>query len=146
DYLRRLNAQKVASVATATRAILDQVAAGEYSVVLGVSGHNTEIARKAGAPVTFLPLDSAWASLHMIGRTAQAPHPNAARLFVDFTLSKEGQEIFRDAGYVPARADVPAAVPWLRPQAGGLKANVFAPEVIDRNIERWSALFNEIFR
>jgi ABC-type Fe3+ transport system substrate-binding protein len=37
---------------------------------------------------------------------AGAAHPNAARLFVDFVLSKEGQELFRDLGKIPARSDV----------------------------------------
>src|SRR5207253_1259566 len=97
-YLRKLNEQRIAPVGAATRAILDQIGIGEYAGVLGVSNHNAAIARKAGAPVAWLPLESAWATLHTVGVTAAAPHPNAARLFVDFTLSKEGQEIFQKAG------------------------------------------------
>jgi iron(III) transport system substrate-binding protein len=145
-YLRKLNQQNVAPLGAATRAILDQVAAGEYPMMLGVSNHNAEIARKAGAPVAWLPLDAAWATLHTIGITAGAPHPNAARLFVQFVLSKQGQEIFRNAGYLPARLDTPAATPSLRPREGGFGANLFAPETIDRNLARWSAVYAEIFR
>src|SRR5438067_9880958 len=118
-YLRKLNMQNIAPIGAATRAILDQVAVGEYPMILGVSNHNTEIARTAGAPVAWLPLDAAWATLHTIGVTAGAPHPYAARLFVDFVLSKPGQEIFRGAGYLPARPDIPAATPSLRPREGG---------------------------
>ncbi len=145
-YLRRLNGQKIAPMGAATRAILDHVAVGEYPMILGVSNHNTEIARKAGAPVAWLPLDSAWATLHVIGVTAGAPHPSAARLFVDFALSKEGQELFQRAGYLPTRPDVPAATPSLRPQEGGFKVNIFSPEVIDRSLARWSEVFTAIFR
>jgi ABC-type Fe3+ transport system substrate-binding protein len=145
-YLRRLNEQNVATMGASTRAILDHVAAGEFPVVLGVSDHNAEIARLAGAPVAWLPLDSAWAMLHTIGVTAGAPHPNAARLFIDFALSKQGQEIFRNAGYLPARPDTPAATPSLRPQEGGFRANVFSPEAIERNLARWSAIYAAIFR
>jgi hypothetical protein len=71
-YLRRLSAQNIAPVGAATRAILDQVAVGEYSLILGVSNHNAEFARKTGAPVAWLPLDSAWATLHTIGVTNAA--------------------------------------------------------------------------
>ena len=72
-YLQKLNQQNVAPLAAATRAILDQVAAGEYPMMLGVSDHNAEIARRAGAPVAWLPLDAAWTTLHTIGITAGAP-------------------------------------------------------------------------
>ena len=38
---------------------------------------------------------------------ARAPHPNAARLFVDYALSREGQTLFRDLGNAySARKDV----------------------------------------
>ena len=39
-----------------------------------------------------------------------APHPNAARLFIDFLLSKEGQEIIAEAGYYVPRRDVAAPI------------------------------------
>ena len=78
--------------------------------------------------------------------TAAAPHPNAARLFVDFTLSKDGQEIFQKAGYLPARPDVPAATAALRPQDGGFKVNVFAPEILDKELRRWSGIYERTFR
>ena len=38
-------------------------------------------------------LDPVTASLHPIGIAAKAPHPNAAKLFVDFILSKDGQQL-----------------------------------------------------
>ena len=37
--------------------------------------------------------------------TKDAPHPNAARLFLDFTLSKEGQEALAGQGLPSVRAD-----------------------------------------
>jgi len=122
------------------------VIGGEHAMVLGVSAHNTEISRKAGAPVVFLPLSSAWATLHMIGVTGGAPHPNAARLFVDFALSKAGQEIFRNAGYLPARPDVPPLSAAISPQLGGFAANVLTPEVIERSLAHWSDVYAAIFR
>jgi ABC-type Fe3+ transport system substrate-binding protein len=38
---------------------------------------------------------------------SQAPHPAAARLFVDFLLSKEGQQLYQSAGRLIARSDLP---------------------------------------
>ena len=42
-----------------------------------------------------------------VGLTAQAPHPAAARLFIDFLLSKEGQQLYQSAGRLVARSDLP---------------------------------------
>jgi ABC-type Fe3+ transport system substrate-binding protein len=145
-YMRRLNGQNIAPVGASTRAILDGVIGGEHALVLGVSAHNTQISRNAGAPVAWLPLGSAWATPHTIGVTSAAPHPNAARLFVDFVVSREGQEIFQKAGYLPARPDVPPLSVAISPQLGGFVANVLAPETLERNIAHWSAVYGEIFR
>jgi iron(III) transport system substrate-binding protein len=145
-YLRRLAGQNLAPVGASTRAILDGVIAGEHALVLGVSAHNTEISRRAGAPVVFLPLGSAWATLHMIGVTRGAPHPRAGRLFVDFALSREGQEIFRNAGYLPARADVPPLSPAISPKLAGFAANVISPEALEHGLAHWSDVYASIFR
>jgi iron(III) transport system substrate-binding protein len=145
-YLRKLAGQNPAPVGASTRAILDGVIGGEHAMVLGVSAHNTEISRKAGAPVVFLPLGSAWATLHMIGVASGAPHPRAARLFVDFVLSREGQEIFRNAGYLPARADVPPLSPAISPQLAGFPANVISPEALEAGLAHWSDVYAAIFR
>jgi ABC-type Fe3+ transport system substrate-binding protein len=42
-----------------------------------------------------------------VGFIAQAPHAAAARLFVDFLLSKEGQQLYQGAGRLVARSDLP---------------------------------------
>jgi ABC-type Fe3+ transport system substrate-binding protein len=146
SFLRKLNTQNIAPVGASTRAILDGVIGGEHALVLGVSAHNTQISVKAGAPVAWLPLGSAWATPHTIGVTSGAPHPNAARLLVDFAVSREGQEIFRKAGYLPARDDVPPLSAAISPQLGGFAANVLAPEALERNLAHWSDVYGEIFR
>ncbi len=145
-YLHRLSTQNIAPVGASTRAILDGVIGGEHALVLGVSAHNTEISRKAGAPVAWLPLGAAWATPHAIGVTSGAPHPNAARLLVDFAVSQEGQEIFQKAGYLPARPDVPPLSAAISPALGGFAVNVLAPETLERNLAHWSDVYTEIFR
>ena len=42
-----------------------------------------------------------------VGLISQAPHPAAARLLVDFLLSKEGQQLYQNAGRLVARSDLP---------------------------------------
>jgi ABC-type Fe3+ transport system substrate-binding protein len=39
--------------------------------------------------------------------TIKGPHPNAARVWAEFWLSKEGQEFLRDIYYTIDRTDIP---------------------------------------
>jgi iron(III) transport system substrate-binding protein len=75
-----------------------------------------------------------------------APHPNAAKLLVDFIISKEGQEVFRDADYVTANPNVPAAEPTLKPKEGGFSVRFFTPEQTEENMPNWKKVSDEIFR
>jgi iron(III) transport system substrate-binding protein len=145
EYLRKLAKQKVVLLAVSDRAVLDQVVAGEYPMALAMTNHNVEISRKEGAPVDWIPLQGMIFSEQM-GLTAQGPHPNAALLFLDYTLSREGQSVFRNAGYIPARPDVPPLNPKLLPAAGGFKASVATPAFVEKNRKHWDDVFRQLFR
>ena len=52
------------------------------------------------------------------------PHPNAAKVYINWLLSKEGQSEFsRATGYVSGRVDVPSdhVAPWRVPIPGSVK-------------------------
>jgi len=93
------------------------------------------------------PLDWARVSQPMMGTpraiavTSKAPHPAAARAFVDYWLSKKSMEILaRDVGeYVLA--------PGIYPPIDGInKAKVIAiRELSDDEIQKWGAEFKKIF-
>ena len=61
----------------------------------------------------------AFSRLSMI--TKDAPHPNAAKLFVDFMLSQEGQSLLSESGVPSVREDVTAGlnVKTLNERVGG---------------------------
>jgi iron(III) transport system substrate-binding protein len=40
------------------------------------------------------------------GLASQAAHPNAAKVFMEFVLSREGQRLMRTPGRLSARADL----------------------------------------
>ncbi len=86
--------------------------AGEYPLIVA---YNQTIQRMTsrGAPIDWLPLEPAVTQVNpgMIG--AKAPHPNAARLFLDFILSKEGQEMLKGMQRIPVRKDVDPDPPRL---------------------------------
>jgi len=77
-----------------------------------MNNHFGSIASK-GAPVDFrIPRSGTPALNFGIGATQAAPHPSAARLFVDFMLS-DAQEIMQKNNEYTLRADVkpPAGMP-----------------------------------
>lgn len=93
------------------------------------------------------PLDWAHVSQPMMGTprgiaiTANAPHPNAARLFVDYWLSKESASIL--AGKVGEYVLTPGVYP---PIAGIDKAKVIPiRELSDEEIKKWGREFKTIF-
>ena len=145
-YLRALAKQEITPVPMAIRAVLDRVIAGEYAMGLEMNGSHAYISAAMGAPVAWVPLDPVSLMLQVAGVTAKAQHPNAARLFIDFMISRAGQEVFRDRDYIPVHPEVTAKIPELKPETGGYKAVVYSPEEIDANSKRWAAIFQDIFR
>lgn len=94
------------------RQLLDWVAHGRYS--MGIAPETAEIARfkKDGAPVLQLPppvegigITTGFGGLALIDKPA---HPNAAKLFINWLLSKEGLTVYTKAGDIHSRRlDVP---------------------------------------
>jgi iron(III) transport system substrate-binding protein len=124
------------------RQILSQlVAAGEFKGALSAYSTQFEQMKSAGAPVDWVYLNPVFANIHPTGVSAKAPHPNAARLFLDFVLSKRGQELLRGLNRIPDRTDTP-------PEQGrfieGIKP-AFAPTDVLENFEGYVKTFHEIF-
>ena len=145
-YLRALAKQDITPVPMAIRAVLDRVIGGEYAIGLEMNGTHAAISAAMGAPVRWVPLDPVSMTLQAAGMTARAPNPNAARLFLDFMISRAGQEVFREHDYIPMHPDVPAKRPELKPETGGYKAVVYSPEEVDANARRWAEIYRDIFR
>jgi iron(III) transport system substrate-binding protein len=105
EFMRRLAAQGV-NLKNSYSLTIGAVASDEVSLGLNVYGTRTEEFKKRGAPVDWIPLEFTLASLEPLAVGAKAPHPNSARLFVDFLLSKEAQGMMRERFRIPSRPDV----------------------------------------
>ncbi len=126
--------------------MLDQTIAGEYLVALQIFNHHTVISAKKGAPVDWIKMEPVTGSLSVISVHKNAPHPNAAKLLVDFIISREGQQIFRDAGYLPADPAVPPTTPALTPEGGKFRTLFFTPEQTDAGVVQWKKVYDDLFR
>jgi iron(III) transport system substrate-binding protein len=89
------------------------VIAGEMPVAVEVYGHRAQEFKAAGAPLDWVAIEPVLIHPLVAMANKNAPHPYAARLFMDFVLSKEGQEKLRDEGRIPARSDVKIDPPEL---------------------------------
>ena len=105
EFMRRLAAQGV-SLKNSNTLSLQAVASDEVPLGLNLYGTRTEEFKKKGAPVDWIPLEFTLASLEPLALGAKAPHPNSARLFIDFLLSKESQDMMRERFRIPSRPDV----------------------------------------
>jgi ABC-type Fe3+ transport system substrate-binding protein len=96
-YLRKLVQQEL-FVSRDQRQLADALAKGKVAIALGVSFYTLEGFLVAKLPIKELPklkegLPSSNGS-GVIGIVKAPPHPNAARIFVNWLLSKEGQELY----------------------------------------------------
>ena len=146
DYLRRFAAQRPTGVKLAARAGLDQVIAGEYAVALQIFNNHPGISAAKGAPVEWIRLQPSLAALSAVSITKPAPHPNAARLLVDFLISAEGQQIFRSADYMPVDPQIAPKDPKLRPDGVDYKAIYLTPDQIDGALPKWAKIYDDLFR
>jgi len=107
DYMKAL-AKQVALVRTAFDTV-DTVARGQYAISIAPSDIRLRELLKQGAPIKVVyPREGAHLSTQGGGFVANAPHPNAAKLFLDWFYTKEGQTIFSAADQtVSVRKDVP---------------------------------------
>jgi len=84
------------------------LAAGEFPLVAFMQVTKLEKIRERGGPVDWIPLDPSFATVSSVAIAKNAPHPNAARLLLDFYLSEEGQKALREIDKIPLRKGVEA--------------------------------------
>src|SRR5919109_4958926 len=101
-YMKKLGAQEFKLYAGLT-ILSSLLAAGEFPLVLNTYLHNVEDVRRKGATVDWVAQDPVFTKFQPIGVGLKAAHPNAAKLFVNFMLSEEGQQIIASFGRVPTR-------------------------------------------
>jgi iron(III) transport system substrate-binding protein len=146
DYLRAFAKQEPVVIPAAQRVVLDKVVSGEYPLAVMILNYHATISAGQGAPVKWLRMEPLSQSLSLISLLKDAPHPNAARLLVEFVLSDEGQKIMADNDYLPASPRVAAKIPENKPDAGGFRVNAVSPDMTRDELPKWVALYHELFR
>ncbi len=97
NYMREL--AKRQPVAREGHELLAQlIAAGEGLLDINIPAASVERLKEKGAPIDWVGLGTSPAVMVGIGWSAHAPHFNAAKLFLDFVLSREGQRLMQTPG------------------------------------------------
>jgi ABC-type Fe3+ transport system substrate-binding protein len=116
EYLKKLVGQKLA-LSRDQRVLAEILAKGKVALVLGLTYYSYAPFVKAGLPVAPLPTPKegvyvSGGSGHLVV-LKNAPHPHATKLFINWFLSREGQEVYTRAMHqATRRLDVDAK--WLR--------------------------------
>ncbi len=104
-YMRELSRQNP-MLRIGQSLITQLVAAGEATLQINGNAVTVNRMKQKGAPIDWVAPGPLPGLMVGVGLTSQAPHPTAARLFVDFLLSKEGQQLYQSAGRLVARSDL----------------------------------------
>jgi ABC-type Fe3+ transport system substrate-binding protein len=129
---------------------IDGIIREKYSILIGVSDIVAEERLKDGLPIAILDPRQIKEGSDVspgsggLGLFNRAPHPNAAKVYINWLLSKEGQTGFAKVnGYISSRLDVPTDhSPWRVPIPGSIKT--YTQQAIDIKDEL-IALFKEAF-
>ena len=86
--------------------IAQLMSAGEFPLGV-VYAHRTEEMKSRGAPIEWVnTVNPLVVTLNSAGISNKPQHPNVARLFVDFLLSRPAQQRLRTLRRIPARPDI----------------------------------------
>jgi len=105
SFMEKLAAQNPQVMAGNTN-LLNLLAAGEFGIMAGVYEYSVDNMKNKGAPVDWLGLEPVITYTVAASLPSQPPHPFAAKLFIEWLLSKEGQEVINQYGRVPIRDDI----------------------------------------
>jgi iron(III) transport system substrate-binding protein len=142
EYMKKLAAQNV-QMRKGHTLLAQLVAAGEVATAVVVYSNRVERMKNTGAPIEWVRFKGPTiTAINAISIPQKAPHPNAAKLFVDFVLSRGGQNLLRGLRRIPARPDVLPDPPAL---TKGLNLYPARPEGMIESYNQTVALFDEIF-
>ena len=86
--------------------IAQLMAAGEFPLGV-IYAHRVEEMKQRGAPVEWVnTVNPIVVTVNAAGLSVKPQHPNAAKLFYDFVLSKPAQQRLRTLRRIPARPDI----------------------------------------
>ncbi len=143
DKFMRALAEQQPTMRKGHTLIATLLSSGEFPLGLVYAHRVEEMKAKGINTIEWIPLEPIVATPNVIGIGKNAPNSNAAKLFVDFFLSKEGQTISQKQQYrVPANPDLPPVSPKLDPK--NLKISLVNRQIAEK-YEQFDKEYQELF-
>jgi iron(III) transport system substrate-binding protein len=144
DYFKQLAQNRLMLVQSAVDPS-GVVASGERPVAVNGGEYTFYQTKKKGNPIEIVyPKEGVSLVVSPTAITAFAPHPNAARLFTDFTFSREIQQVMADSeGLYTGHPQV--TYPGDKPKLSALKLLTVDPEELEKRNEEIKKRFVEFF-
>ncbi|MBI4488191.1 MAG: extracellular solute-binding protein [Deltaproteobacteria bacterium] len=145
EYIKKLLTVGGLTLVRDERQQTDWLASGKFPIAITAKAEEVDEAKRQGLPVELLDAHALkeGAGLEaggtMISLMNRAPHPNAAKVLINWFLSREGQMVIQkrgpnDPSHNSLREDIPKEdlPPGMRRQRGMRYVRLWGPEVWDR--------------
>ena len=140
DFWRRMAEQKI-NFRKGYTLISELVSAGEFPVAVSLYQHRVDEYLEKGAPLQWVaPNPLVGGDPNRISLLKNASHPQAAKIFIDYMLSLEGQKLLQDKGRSPGRIGLGPRNPRLK----GVKTFTF--HATRNEYEELGKSFNNLFQ
>ena len=144
DYFKQLAQNQLMLVQSANDPST-VVSSGERVVAVNGGDYSAYQLKKKGNPIEIVyPKEGVPLVVSPTAITSFAPHPNAARLFTDFTFTREVQQVMADSeGLYTGHPEV--TYPPDKPKLNELKLLTVTPEELEKRNEELKKRFVEFF-
>ncbi len=142
EYMKKLAEQKPRLISGHT-SLHKMVVSGEIPIAVYMYGLRVMPDKEKGAPIEWVyPAEKTPAMSDWVGVIKNAPHPNAARLMLDFALSEAGANIMAKQSWIPTRKGMN-----LDKLAALAKMNIFIPSdpMWGKEVNENLKVFQEMF-
>ncbi len=142
EFLDKLAAQEISVQDMAPAALINLVGSGEIPLSPTIFDANVTIAKQKGAPVEWRPLEPVVTTVGSSALLAKAPNPHTALLFIDYLLSKEGQQFIMKGGLWSPREDIGSTEQKFKKNYLDEK---YSLEEIEAKFAQWETLLRQLF-
>jgi len=142
EFLDKLAEQDISVQDMAPASLINLVVSGEIPLSPTIFDANVTLAKQKGAPVEWRPLEPVVTTVGSAGLLARASNPHTALLFIDYLLSKEGQQLIMKGGLWSPREDVGSVAQKFRKSYLDEK---YSSEEMEPKIAQWETLMRQLF-
>lgn len=142
EFLDKLVDQDISVQDMAPASLINLVASGEIPLSPTIFDANVTLAKQKGAPVEWRPLEPVVTTVGSAGLLARASNPHTALLFIDYLLSKEGQQFIVKGGLWSPREDVGSVEQKFTKSYLDEK---YSSEEMEAKIAQWETLMRQLF-